>query len=731
MNPRVSVCTSVLNQSEMLKGMIESVVAQAFKDWELVLVDDASTEDIKAVADSFNDPRIKYHRFDENRKGRFPEAVGLATGEFINVLAADERITPDKLAWQVTFMDEYPDIDGIWGLPQNGEFGLRPEWEQYALRAHNRSAESWIRTLLTLDQIPIGGASWLVKKSVLDELGMYNRDLYCTADLELFIRFFEKGYKGKILPYRWTSCVDNPGSMSNTRKPEEFQEEMRKVHALHPMPKPKRSGRVTIGIPIKNMSQWLPETLKSLEAQTCQDFDVIVFDDGSAVKVIVPDDGRTQLIRVEESIGPLAAQNHMLAMCNTDFFCVLAADDTLAPTFIEKCLREFANNPWLEFVASQTDFMGADGKDLADHPFKSIMKASNKTREQWLQVLYYGNNYFGCGMYRTQAAKDVGGWDPNVGVLGDYDMYLKLLQRENIHIIEENLTHTRAHDSNRSILKTRKEQQQLREHYHEIKSRYYHPRMKVIIATPFYEMRGFSPYINSMVGTIQLLTRYGIQHEFWELSGDSYVDRAKNTLMAKFLEDPEATDFFLIDSDMQWNPDGFMRMLLLPEEIVMGSYPQKNAWDMWTARPFLEKEQGSDRVSPIGRMLEDGNAVIKAEYLAGGFIRIKRSALLAFKEKFGHLTYEDRGADPMAPDRTYTEFFTCERAQLNGEGPYLRWGEDRVFGKRMREIGIDTWIYPNIDFGHYGVKGWTGNFDSFLRGNVKNDNGNAGTAPSS
>jgi hypothetical protein len=107
--------------------------------------------------------------------------------------------------------------------------------------------------------------------------------------------------------------------------------------------------------------------------------------------------------------------------------------------------------------------------------------------------------------------------------------------------------------------------------------------------------------------------------------------------------------------------------------------------------------------------------LIKAQYLAGGFIRIKRSCLEKYREAYGEeYNYYDAGADPGKPDRKYIEFFTCERRK-NDLGNNLRWGEDRVFGLRMADIGIEGWIYPNVDFGHYGVKGWMGNFDRFLK----------------
>lgn len=723
MNPRVSICTSVLNQSELLKGMIESVRASTFEEWELIIVDDGSTEDIAGEVAAFSDPRIRLHRFDANKgvPHGINWALANATGEYIGVLSADERIDKDKLKLQVEYLDSSPSIGAVWGLPQQGPLGERPLWEQYALKAHNRSKEAWVRTLLNLENIPIGGASMLMRKSCMDEIGIFDAEHFTTSDLEWFVRFFKK-FDGRVLPYRWAIEIDQPNALRKTVTPEQFKADMDRVRSKHQAKPPKVMSQVTIAIPVRNMAQYISATLNSILAQSWSHFEIMVLDDASTdntVDIVKSfTDPRIKLLQFDENRGCNEAQNQMLARCETPFFVVLAADDTLEPTFLERCITEFTQDPWLEFVASQTDFIGIDGAPFtADHPLKTIRKAANLSRQDWLNLLWHGNVYFGCGMYRTQAAKDVGGWDGNVGVLGDYDMYLKLLHRENVKIIAENLTHTRIHDSNRSILKTRQAKLDLAKHYHEIKGRYYQPRMKVIIATPFYEMRGFSPYISSLCATIKMLTQLGIEHVFWELSGDSYVDRAKNTIMTKFLEDYDATDLFLIDSDMQWNPDAFIKMLLLPEEIVTGSYPQKNAWGKWTGIPATREEDG--KTHPIGRMLQDGSALILADHLSGGFMRIKRGALERFREHYKELRYNDISADPGCPEREYTCFSEC----LLKDGQ--RWGEDRIFGQRLKALGIDCWIYPNIDFGHYGIKGWLGNFDHHMRGDVKEQDPNA------
>lgn len=722
MTSRVSICTSVLNQSQYLRRMIDSVRAQTFTDWELVLVDDGSEEPIKALCEEYHDPRIVYVRFPENRgiPHGLNYAFKLASGDYLQPLSADEWISPTKLADQVQYLDANEEIGCVWGLPGKGEMGKRPQWEQYVLRAHNRSREAWIRTLLRLENIPIGGASMLMRRSIMNELGGFDPQFFHVSDLELFVRFFQR-WEGEVLPYRWADAdqpdtrLTAPSEMNRKR----FQDDMKRLHEKHKLLLPPTAGRVTVGIPVHNMAQYIGRALESLQAQTFQDFDIVVFDDASSdqaalQQALAPYAARVELVRVNENVGTRRAVNALLWMAENDFFVSLAADDWVEPQFLERCLAAFAADPYLEFVASQTDFIDAAGNPLPPgaHDIQRIPQAANRSREAWLDVLYYGNNYFGVGMYRTYALREVGGFNHEDGVLCDYDVYLKLLQRENIHIVQEPLTHTRVHDGNQSIGPGKIDAQWLRRKYHEIRSRYYAPRRKVIIATPFYEMRGFSPYISALYQTCQLLTRMGIEHEFWELSGDSYVDRAKNTLFNKFLEDPAATDLFMIDSDMQWSVQGFYNVLMMPEEIVQGSYPQKNMWERYTAIPEMGDDNGTLR--PIGRQLGNGTALIKAAYLAGGFICIKRSALEKYAQRYGDtLWYHDQGADPGNPMRRYVEFFRCE-VRPNAEGLNLRWGEDRIFGLRMKEIGVDSWIYPDIDFGHYGIKGWMGNYHRAL-----------------
>ncbi|HWC31047.1 MAG TPA: glycosyltransferase [Dehalococcoidia bacterium] len=728
--PRVSICSQIRNQTEWAKEMIASVVAQTYPHWELIIVDDGSTENLRAVVESFADPRIQYHRFDENRgvpKGT-NYALKRARGEFVGLIAADETISPKKLEEQLEYLDSHPGVDAVWGLPGRGPLGKRPEWEQHAQnsRAHNRSREAWLRTLINLENVPIGGASLLMRRSVMESLGYLDESLTLFSDHELYCRFFEK-HVGVVLPYRW--AIDKPITEDAVRVRSQAgaAQEHEYVKAKHPLILPPVGGKVTVGIPCYNQAKYLPDSVASVLAQTYQDLEIMILDDGSTddFRTVVQQftDQRIKVMAFPENMGVQEALNQMAFRAAGEFFVVLAADDTIEPTLIERCMAEFRHNPWLEFVATQTDFMTADRTPIVTPPnplvekLMAIQKPVNRTREDWLASLYGGNHYFGVGMYRTKAISEVGGWGKEFKVLSDYEMYLKLLMRENIQIIEEPLTHTRVHGENYSMLRNSLEgesqkkgwsHEELALLYHNARKPYYRPMMKVIIATPFYELKGFSPYIDSLAATLRLLTAVGINWNFMQLSGDSYVHRARNTICDAFLRDPEATDLFFVDSDMSWNPEAFVKMCMLPDEVVGAAYPVKNNWENWTSVPRQHIEDGKAHLR--GRPLGDGTALVEAQVLAGGFLRIKRSALEKFRDAYPDLWYIEPSTDKERPDHRFTAFFGAESVN------HQFYGEDHMFSLRLRNMGIPMFIYPNVDITHWGYKDFGGNYDAFLKG---------------
>src|SRR3954463_7080596 len=116
MNPRVSVILLNYNQGEFLASAIESVITQTFTGWELLIVDNGSTDDSVAVAEKYlHDPRVTLIKHRENGYPsiRANEAVRQAEGEFISLLYADDYYLPQKLERQ---LKEFEGLDSEYGV---------------------------------------------------------------------------------------------------------------------------------------------------------------------------------------------------------------------------------------------------------------------------------------------------------------------------------------------------------------------------------------------------------------------------------------------------------------------------------------------------------------------------------------------------------------------------------------------------------------------------------------
>lgn len=111
MNQLVSIITPVYNSEKYLADTIASVQAQGYAHWEHILVDDCSTDNSKALIQSFQkkDPRIKYHRLTENGGAGVARnrAIELAQGQYIAFLDSDDQWYPEKLERQLQFMQRH------------------------------------------------------------------------------------------------------------------------------------------------------------------------------------------------------------------------------------------------------------------------------------------------------------------------------------------------------------------------------------------------------------------------------------------------------------------------------------------------------------------------------------------------------------------------------------------------------------------------------------------------
>lgn len=102
----VSIIMPSYNTAQYIKNSIDSILAQTYKNWELLIVDDCSTDNTDEIVARFNDSRITYVKNEKNSGAAISRnrALKMAKGKWIAFLDSDDLWTPDKLEKQLAFM---------------------------------------------------------------------------------------------------------------------------------------------------------------------------------------------------------------------------------------------------------------------------------------------------------------------------------------------------------------------------------------------------------------------------------------------------------------------------------------------------------------------------------------------------------------------------------------------------------------------------------------------------
>ena len=194
---KISVIMSVYNGEQYLCEAIDSVLMQSFKDFELIIINDCSTD---ATADILHryaerDARVRVHTNEVNLRlpSSLNKAIELANGKYIARMDADDICLPDRLEKQYAFMEEHPDIDLSScrfltlknGVFASGGCGGRADHES-------------IKALLLVTN-PILHPGIIARAEVIRSLG-YDKSFTCTEDMELWTRFIMTGSKIEIQP---------------------------------------------------------------------------------------------------------------------------------------------------------------------------------------------------------------------------------------------------------------------------------------------------------------------------------------------------------------------------------------------------------------------------------------------------------------------------------------------------------------------------------------------------
>ncbi|MEI6457090.1 MAG: glycosyltransferase family A protein [bacterium] len=201
--PKVSILMPVYNGRDYLRPALDSLLAQTFQDFEIVIVNDGSTDDTLAIIESYKDPRIvAVTQVNQGVARSLNNGLKVARGKYIRRHDADDTSTPDALQVQFDFMESHPDFVMVTSkcafMTSNGKIAY-----DFKLPNDKYFGDAPFRELslddFTADRVApaVHGTACFRRQEILD-IGGYRPEFIVSEDNDLWMRLLEK-YRIAIL----------------------------------------------------------------------------------------------------------------------------------------------------------------------------------------------------------------------------------------------------------------------------------------------------------------------------------------------------------------------------------------------------------------------------------------------------------------------------------------------------------------------------------------------------
>jgi len=219
LNPKVSIIIPAYNSEKFIKRAIQSVLSQTYKDFELIIVDDGSTDNTKEIVEEFQkkDPRIKYV-WEENSGGParpYNLALKQCQGEYIAFLDHDDEWLPEKLEKQLAIFKKY---EGKVNL------GLVACEAYIADLSGNIKGKFNFKydNLLGPENFDLFFKMWgvsslscvVIRKEVFEKVGNFDENFKVAADIDIYLRIL-KNYYFYFLKESLVNYTQSDSSLSN------------------------------------------------------------------------------------------------------------------------------------------------------------------------------------------------------------------------------------------------------------------------------------------------------------------------------------------------------------------------------------------------------------------------------------------------------------------------------------------------------------------------------------
>jgi GT2 family glycosyltransferase len=454
--PCISIVTPVFNTPvAWLTECVESVLAQTYEKWELILVDDDSTEPemLKALSElGARDSRIILAK-DENRGGisaASNHGIDLAKGEWVGFLDHDDVLEPDALFQNVKWLQEHRDAELIYSdedkLTEQGFDSpiFKPDWSPDYFLSCNYICHFTI-----------------IRRDLLQKIGGFRSEFDGAQDYDLFLRIIEQTDRIEHLPrvlYHWrrslTSTADNirrkPGSLETGRRAlEDYLERQRetghvtidwRTHAYWIKRQLTEAKRISIIIPVRDRVDLLARCLTSLTSKTTYaPYEIIIVDNDSQ-----SEEARAYLSQLKHRVlrysGPFnysAINNFAVEQTDSPWLLFLNNDTEVIEGDWLTLMAEHIQRPQVGAVGPKLLYpddtvqhagivVGVGG--IAEHAFRGLPAEAPGVCRQLQTTRNYSAVTGACLLTRREVFDEVGGFDEErlPVTFSDVDLCLKM-----------------------------------------------------------------------------------------------------------------------------------------------------------------------------------------------------------------------------------------------------------------------------------------------------------------
>lgn len=190
----VTVVIPTYNRANLLRRAVDSVVAQTFRDLELIIVDDGSSDGTGEAVQAFRDPRVVFLRHSTNRGAPAARNTGIrhARGRYVAFLDADDEWLPRKLEVQLQLFRE-TDLPRL-GLVTSYAFSAYEGRRKVLAPSSRRPRRGWLfeELLQRRPVIPWATSGLLVRQEALDESTMFDESLPAAQDWDFVLRISQR-----------------------------------------------------------------------------------------------------------------------------------------------------------------------------------------------------------------------------------------------------------------------------------------------------------------------------------------------------------------------------------------------------------------------------------------------------------------------------------------------------------------------------------------------------------